>query len=517
MAIFDFLEGIQTGTPQRDSFVGQVQKDTNRSAGGAGIYNANIRTFSGIDRVEGTAELTATAGVSIATYGIYKSQINTGRENDQLIASSRSLGFNNQGRSSSIGVDRSTLTGDSGADTFSMSAESTKGLTAYAAGLNQTSISTNSGNDTLSVQSTASAASSTYVYAARQSNIDTDRGVDSLRFEATSTVTEGTGRSLGIGLEGSSAFGGAEEDQLSVLVDSRGPNAAAAYGISDNSALDGGNNNDTLNISANATSSGAATATAIGVRTSSFVTGGEGSDSITISAQATANRATGAIATAAAVENNNGTISSGQGNDTLILSAESQATGRAYAYGARSAQSIEGSDGNDIFELKATARSSAAKAFAYGAYRSDLFAGTRDDRITLTATASGQVGSQAYGAFESFIEGDTGNDTIKISAGGLGTFDFKDSLIKGGNDDDIIDAGIGTGTLDGGSGFDRVVLDFFNANTMNITAINSGVRISGSQAKDGTQQAWSHDIVDVEQFTIGSTPYTASSLVEAFA
>ncbi len=139
-----------------------------------------------------------------------------------------------------------------------------------------------------------------------------------------------------------------------------------------------------------------------------------------------------------------------------------------------------------------------------------MFGGDGDDSFYIEAT-----GGFAVGVSESAIYGDKGHDYFAISGS---TFAIKDALISGGDGNDTFDTGIGQGTVDGGIGdSDLIFLNFFNAQTMGIKELASnGLLITGTQDNQGNAANWSQAIVNMEQFQVGSTVFTAAGDVVTF-
>ena len=119
--------------------------------------------------------------------------------------------------------------------------------------------------------------------------------------------------------------------------------------------------------------------------------------------------------------------------------------------------------------------------------------------------------------FESRVSGGRGNDQFFADAGDSGTFDIQDTLLFGGSGNDLFDVGVGSGTIRGGAGHDTAILDFFDFETMTLETIRGGLRISGTQNKLGQAEAWTQDILGVEQFQIGGASETAAGAVARFA
>jgi Ca2+-binding RTX toxin-like protein len=208
-------------------------------------------------------------------------------------------------------------------------------------------------------------------------------------------------------------------------------------------------------------------------------------------------------------------VVAGNDRDALFVSATSSASSNANSYGMYGSKNTNTGQGDDRLIISATA-SSQGTATAYGLYESDLFSGEGNDQIVITSTSTSASGSGGVGAFKSRIVAGAGNDSIQVAAKERAEFDIKDSIIFGEDGDDTIDVGIGSGKLIGGAGNDLAILNYFSADTMDIALINGLIRVSGTQTKSGTQQAWTQDIFQVERFQVGDTVYSADTLAATF-
>jgi hypothetical protein len=135
--------------------------------------------------------------------------------------------------------------------------------------------------------------------------------------------------------------------------------------------------------------------------------------------------------------------------------------------------------------------------------------------------------SKGIGVYQSSVDGGNGNDIINISGTNFG---MKDSLISGGNGDDTFNVGTGQGTIDGGRGVDRLVVDYFklDANNKPTNVIVSSdalgnVLISGTTDNlgnsfdtSGQSNAWTQTVKGIEQFLVNGTAYIASQFVSVF-
>lgn len=111
----------------------------------------------------------------------------------------------------------------------------------------------------------------------------------------------------------------------------------------------------------------------------------------------------------------------------------------------------------------------------------------------------------------------------------MGTnFGIKDALVSGDEGNDSFNVGRGQGTVDGGSGFDTLQIDYFlgGVKPSDITVragSNGDIFISGKRDNlnnffdaNGSSNAWSQTIKGVEQFAVNGVTYTASQFVQTF-
>lgn len=164
------------------------------------------------------------------------------------------------------------------------------------------------------------------------------------------------------------------------------------------------------------------------------------------------------------IEINGGKIDSGLANDRITGNGKSR-SGDAYGIslnGSNAETKIDTGLGNDSVVGKARSRS--GNAFGINNLRnSTIDTGNGDD--TVTGVASSDTGA-AVGIFNNgVIDGGAGDDVFDALTGGWGGNGRAD--LGSGND---TVRGFGSGTFDGGVGFDTLV---FNAGTYNIARVGS--------------------------------------------
>ena len=164
------------------------------------------------------------------------------------------------------------------------------------------------------------------------------------------------------------------------------------------------------------------------------------------------------------IEINGGKIDSGLANDRITGNGKSR-SGDAYGIslnGSNAETKIDTGLGNDSVVGKARSRS--GNAFGINNLRnSTIDTGDGDD--TVTGVASSATG-EAVGIFNNgVIDGGAGDDVFDALTGGWGGNGRAD--LGSGND---TVRGFGSGTFDGGVGFDTLV---FNAGTYNIERVGS--------------------------------------------
>ena len=164
------------------------------------------------------------------------------------------------------------------------------------------------------------------------------------------------------------------------------------------------------------------------------------------------------------IEINGGKIDSGLANDRITGNGKSR-SGDAYGIslnGSNAETKIDTGLGNDSVVGKARSRS--GNAFGINNLRnSTIDTGDGDD--TVTGVASSATG-EAVGIFNNgVIDGGAGDDVFDALTGGWGGNGRAD--LGSGND---TVRGFGSGTFDGGVGFDTLI---FNAGTYNIARVGS--------------------------------------------
>lgn len=210
-------------------------------------------------------------------------------------------------------------------------------------------------------------------------------------------------------------------------------------------------------------------------------------------------------------------VNGGNGDDAFTITGSGGSGGGggvAEGYGVSQA-SINGGSGNDSFTISGDAGSPSTGA-AYGVYQSSVNGGDGDDSFTITGySRAGSPQIVGYGVAESAIYGESGNDFFAISGT---TFDIKDVLISGGEGNDTFDTGIGQGTVDGGSGGnDLIFLNFFDAQTMSIKVLGKNdLQITGTVDGQGNSLSWTQNILNMEQFQVGSNLFTTPVAVADF-
>jgi Ca2+-binding RTX toxin-like protein len=162
----------------------------------------------------------------------------------------------------------------------------------------------------------------------------------------------------------------------------------------------------------------------------------------------------------------------------------------------------------------------------YGVFNSTIDGEAGDDQITITGTRSTtspntvSLSGNAYGIYQSTVNGGSGNDIINASGTNFG---IKDALISGRQGNDSFNVGTGQGTVDGGSGQDRLIIDYFQLDSttqkpINITvnALGADVLIQGATDNLGNANTWTQTIRGIEQFLVNGTTYSAAQLVSRF-
>jgi len=242
-----------------------------------------------------------------------------------------------------------------------------------------------------------------------------------------------------------------------------------------NSAINTGDGEDTVSISAEASvSTGLLFALASGVlgMSGGRIETGADNDSISINVTGTveATDSMSMIATIRATGMDNGSIASGAGNDTIRI----EATATAIVDGedpqfddmmgftpvmaqvvcsSMNNSSIDTGTGNDSISIEAKANAITcgyADATAYGMYNSSIDTGTGDDTVRIEAgiPAVGMISpSTACGMQSSSIDTGTGNDSISIEAKAAITNEFNGRALASGMDGSSIKTGEGNDTI----------------------------------------------------------------------
>ncbi len=519
------LTGLQTGTAQSDLFTGELQLvDLAVDTANAGILGATINGLEGVDTIKGTATLKANAITSLTSYGIANSTItDSGIDDDVFLGTGSSEGFNNQGSATGYGLYTGSVNGGAGDDVFRFSGISKSAQTMTGVGAGFTTVDGGASNDQLffSGLATGGGESGNFVataYGVRGSNIKSGSEKDLIDVSAIATAAtsgNGSAAAVAVGTKSSWIFGNEDNDSITVTANSQGTEASAKGAAG--ALVDGGTGADviTLTATSNGNRSLGGIAIAAGIDEGSVVNGGDSEDVINLRAEANFGGTSGGRGVAYGIKES--AVVAGTGNDALFVSATSSGSSNANAYGVYLSKNTNTGQGNDRLIVTATATSQGS-AVAYGLYESDVFTGEGNDQIVITSLTQTTSGSGGVGAFKSRVVAGAGNDSIKVVAEERAEFDIKDSIIFGEDGDDRLDVGIGSGQVVGGAGNDLAILDYFNADTMKITAFDGGViRISGTQTKSGAAQAWNQDIFKVESFQVDGTVYSAESLASTFA
>jgi len=513
------LTGSQTGTPQSDLFAGDIQiVDLTARARKRGILNATIDGLAGDDSIQGLVTLKSTADVSSVTaLGIESSNItDSGLDDDSFTATGTAEGSK---RATGYGVYTGSINGGAGDDAFSLSGIAKSADKMRGVGVGFATIDGGSFNDRISILGSAIGTSISHTlataYGTSGAVVRGGSGKDTLEIEATARAfaVRNTFKATAIGTKGGWVLGDGDDDTIRITANSVAVDDARAQGAS-NARVFGGDGFD--NIAIEAISQGPSSSLSMGINAGAVVFGGDSTDVIGIKASAESEKARAFGVRASSVFG-------GDGNDAMFITAEASGATDVKAYGIFKSEEISGGNGDDRMIISATTTAQNSD-IAQGLFKSSVFGGEGNDQIIVTSTTQGIYGRGGIGAFSSTISGGGGNDSIRVRAEGRSRFDIQDSLIFGGDGDDKIDVGIGSGTIRGGAGIDVAVLDYFNAETMKITAIDGGIQVSGSQAKTGIDASttpilanWSQNIFEVESFQVGAGAYTAETLVSTFS
>ncbi len=132
--------------------------------------------------------------------------------------------------------------------------------------------------------------------------------------------------------------------------------------------------------------------------------------------------------------------------------------------------------------------------------------GYKSDTITVEASGRGSS-STVFGVLAAQIQGGADNDTITISSRGSG-ISTRFALIGESNS-----FGVTQGSVIGGGAGDDII---FDEATMDISAIANGIKIVGSQTRNGEAGEWIQEIANVENYSIDGTTYTADTIAQLF-
>lgn len=451
-----------------------------QTVSGYGVEQGAIATNGGSDVLIITATAEGVGFANPLAYGLVDGSIRLGEGSDSLDLSANGISRDYySGFGTSYGVARSIVEGGDGSDRITVSAYATGHMLGGSPenapksySVANSRVSSGEGDDDIILKSETLAGSQRFggtlghSYGVWRSSLRGDRGNDTLRIEALTTA---------------GAFAGA---------------GAYAYGI-DESSVTGDDGNDLMTVITEAHSSSYLGRWDVGNKSissgiiNSSLNGGDGDDTIQIESKARA------VA------------------DLLFESEE------AIAHGVYKA-SILGDRGNDTITIAAETTNryrGAAKGTAHGVQEGRIEGGEGNDSITISGHAFGEltpdtaeysqyVAIRGYGVVKSSISGGDGDDLISISGT---TFAIQDALISGGSGDDRFQVGIGQGTLDGGAGNDRVILDFLDLQTMTVTALgNHSLRITGTQDGQGKDAAWTQTIWNMERFQVSSNVFHTS-------
>jgi hypothetical protein len=515
------LTGTQTGTGQSDLFTGEVQiVDLTANTTNAGISGATIEGLGGVDTIKGTAFLrSGSSGAAVTSQGIYNSKItDAGIDDDVFIGAGNSEGFNNQGTATSYGTYGGSINAGAGDDSFNFSGTAKAAQTMTGFGAAFSNINGGSSNDKMlfsgaAIGGTANGSFSTKALGILGSEVSGGGEKDTI--EASAIAQTVSGNAVSFGAETSVISGNEDSDTIKITASSQGSEARST-GTTTGVTLNGGTGADSISVSAtsNGNRSAGGLAIATGMDNASTITGGDGADIVNVRAEANFGGTSGGRGITYGL-NRQSAVQTGADNDAVFVSATSTGSNSATAYGMYNSKSTDTGLGDDRVVVSATA-TAPGRAAAYGLYQSDLYSAEGNDRISVTSTTKGSSGG-GVGAFQSRILAGAGNDSIQVVANERAEFDISDSLIFGEDGDDKIDVGIGSGQLNGGAGNDVAVLNYFNADTMDIMSVDGSIRISGTQNKSGAQQAWSQDIFQVESFQVGDMTYSADTLASTFS
>lgn len=518
------LTGLQTGTPQDDAFIGDINLSAlEEDKTEAGILSATINGLKGDDRIEGTATLAPadSENLSLTAIGISQSIIDTGIGDDVVVGRGTALGFEFElggkgldvlGSGAGIGLLRSSINVGEGDDSLSFEGTG-QGADQEGIGVSSSSVDGGGGDDRIVVTGSRTADDIEGATGILNSSIAGGGQQDVIEIKAGSFDVRNI---IATGAEQSLVSGDGGEDKISI--EATGADAAAVSG----SQIHGRADNDTIVIRSSA-DGGSATgpgeltsAISEGAKTGSLIAGDGGNDSISINATAESSFE----ATVYGVRNS--TVDGGNGLDTITLEATSNSVFTEAAFAALETK-VSGGNNSDTIELIATIETSDVIGFdevsIAAASQSVVEGGAGDDTILLAVRGNLEDGNSTAGITgvdRSEIYGNSGDDTITVEATDFADYDITDSLLFGGGGDDTFDVGIGNGTLSGGAGEDVAVLDYLNSDAITVTAIANGIRVNGTQTKSGLEGAWTQDILGIENYLVDGVAYSNDALLQTF-
>lgn len=524
------LTGRQTGTPQDDTFIGTISEAeiTSGAEEEVGILNATINTLKGEDRIEGSALADASINqIGAPAIGISQSTIDAGISNDTIVGDGFGFGTDNAliddltGIAEGIGALRSSIRGNDGEDSISFSGRATGGEDLTGAGIRSSSIDGGGGKDTIAVSAetgvvrlsfakaiatTTGAENSLITGGGQQDSIQITANADAINNipfdrdrESDAVVT---------GILSSFVSGDGGDDTISISAEGRASTSAEVSAVS-GSEVRGAAGNDVIDIISSAP--GFRPGKSVAVEAKSTISGDAGDDTISISASSTSTAPGFGVA--------NSTVEGGNGTDTIAISSDA-ITFTGEAFGAIDSV-VDGGNDNDAISISATlsplSSSGGEVASGAAANRSTIKGGSGDDTLffEVNSFVDGN-GQDITGLKDSEVYGNSGNDTLTVNASGSANYNIIDSQLFGGAGNDLFDIGIGDGRLIGGADNDTAILDYLNAQATTITAINNGIRISGTQTNTGEEGEWTQDILGVESYLVDGTTYTNDTLLQAF-
>lgn len=368
------LTGIFDGTPQADSFLGEILSGDAVVIGneltGIAAIDLNINSLGGNDIIEAITDIDA-------------------RGNSLLTA--KGVGM----------LDAIVKTGD-GADVLTVSSRVFSASTSFSIGLGNSWIQTDADDDIINIRSISrgvdpTRSPSVISIGAQQVTIQAGQGADSITIESgASTSSSSGGRANATGLEDSLLLADQGKDYIAITASAssggRNIGDSTSTGVR-NSTIDGGEQADTIFISANASASARSNpvSQAVGIEDSTIIKGGAGADEITI---------------------------------FVNVSGFSTPLGgpRLTGYGVLNSI-VLGNEDDDIINIIATQNGPAfASGNVIGAANAIIDGGSGDDIITVQGV---NLAIQ-----DSVINGDSGDDTFDI---GIGS-----GFINGGNGTDLI-------------------------------------------------------------------------------